>query len=68
VSRLVKQIKGKGEAPLPYRELSAIPITLRPSSPAGVVIDGVTNSLEGEPPRAVSHGWGDMSWWYRRWR
>jgi hypothetical protein len=22
--------------------------------------------LAGEPPAAVSHGWGDMSWWYRR--
>jgi len=24
--------------------------------------------MEGEPPIARSHGWGDMSWLRRRWR
>lgn len=32
------------------------------SDPGGVVIDGVRWRLEGEPPRAVSKGWGDLSW------
>jgi hypothetical protein len=35
--------------------------------PLGVVIDGVVYPLEGQPPVAVSHGWGDLSWLVRRW-
>ncbi|MFI7508644.1 hypothetical protein ACIBSS_17615 [Micromonospora aurantiaca] len=36
------------------------------SHPGGVVVDGVLWRLDGEPPRAVSQGWGDLSWAYRR--
>jgi hypothetical protein len=32
------------------------------TSQGGVVIDGVVYPLEGEPPVAVSKGWGDMGW------
>jgi hypothetical protein len=32
---------------------------------AGVVIDGVVTPLQGEPPVAVTHGWGDLTWLYR---
>jgi hypothetical protein len=31
-------------------------------SPSGIVIQGVYYSLGGQPPTAVSHGWGNTSW------
>ena len=30
-------------------------------TPSGIVVDGVTHQLQGQPPVAVSHGWGDLS-------
>ena len=33
-----------------------------PGVPSGVIIDGAYHALEGQPPTAVSKGWGDMSW------
>jgi hypothetical protein len=40
----------------------------RPARPIrpGIVIDGIITPLAGEPPVRVSHGWGDLSWLYRR--
>jgi hypothetical protein len=34
--------------------------------PSGIVVDGAVYPLEGQPPVARSHGWGDLSW--LRWR
>jgi hypothetical protein len=34
--------------------------------PSGIVIDGAVYPLEGQPPIAVSHGWGDLTW--LRWK
>jgi hypothetical protein len=31
-------------------------------APAGIVIDGAVYPLDGQPPVAASHGWGDMGW------
>jgi hypothetical protein len=31
-------------------------------SPFGITVDGVQTPLEGEPPVAKSHGWGNLSW------
>jgi hypothetical protein len=66
MSRLTKKVKPKGKAPSGGRETSPIPLTMRPTSLAGHVIDGVPSPLQGEPPIAQSHGWGDMSW-LRHW-
>ncbi len=66
MSRLTKQIKSKGKAPSGGREVSAVPLSMRPTSLAGHVIDGVPYPLQGEPPVARSNGWGDMSW-LRHW-
>jgi hypothetical protein len=59
--KLVKTIEGRagqgvkgGDSPLrPESALAA-----RPYTRAGVIIDGVVYPLQGEPPIAVSHGWG----------
>ena len=32
---------------------------------SGIKIDGVEYPLDGQPPVAVSHGWGNLSWWYQ---
>lgn len=40
----------------------AAPLPVDGKDPGGVVIDGVVWPLAGEPPRAVSKGWGDTSW------
>jgi hypothetical protein len=64
VSRLTKQVKPKHKASSASREQSAVPLTMRPSSVAGVVIDGAVYPLAGEPPVAVTHGWGDLRWLY----
>jgi hypothetical protein len=66
MSRLTKQVKPKGKAPYGGRETPAVPLSMRPSHPAGVVIDDTVYPLAGEPPVAQSHGWGDLSW-LRRW-
>lgn len=34
----------------------------RQGTPSGAVIDGAAYQLEGEPPAAVSQGWGYMGW------
>jgi len=31
-------------------------------TPSGIMIDGVMYQLAGQPPAAVSHGWGDTAW------
>jgi hypothetical protein len=31
-------------------------------TPSGVIIDGAAYALEGQPPIAVSKGWGNMAW------
>jgi len=31
------------------------------SAPSGVVIDGAVYPLQGQPPVAVSQGWGNLS-------
>jgi len=31
-------------------------------APSGIIVDGAACALQGQPPTAVSHGWGDMSW------
>jgi hypothetical protein len=66
VSRLTKKLTGKGKAATGGVETPAVPLTMRDSSVAGVVIDGAVYPVAGEPPRAVSHGWGDMSWLRRK--
>jgi hypothetical protein len=63
MSRLTKKVKPRGKAPSGGRELST-PMDPRPTSFAGVVIDNQVYPLAGEPPRAVSRGWGDLSWLY----
>jgi hypothetical protein len=62
--KLTKQIKGKSKTPSASRVQSPVPLSLRPSSVAGVVVDEAVYPLAGEPPIAVSHGWGDMRWRY----
>ena len=42
------------------------PVNPEPSVPSGVVIDGAVYPLEGQPPIAVSHGWGDLSFLFWR--
>lgn len=42
------------------------PVNPEPSVTSGVVIDGAVYQLEGQPPIAVSHGWGNLS--FLRWR
>jgi hypothetical protein len=64
MSRLTKQVKGKHKAASGGVETSAVPLSMRPSSPGGVVVDGAVYPLQSEPPRAVSRGWGDLSWLY----
>lgn len=32
--------------------------------PMGEVIDGVVYPLDGQPPPAVPHSWGDLGWLY----
>jgi hypothetical protein len=66
--KLVKTIEGRagrgvkgGDSPL--RPASAI--VARSLASGGVVIDGVVYPLQGEPPIAVSHGWGDLTWLHR---
>jgi hypothetical protein len=66
MSRLTKQIKPKGKSASGGRETSPLSLTMRPTSLAGHVIDGVPYPLQGEPPIAQSRGWGDMSW-LRHW-
>jgi hypothetical protein len=65
--RLVKKVTGKAGQGAKGSKDALIPAPHNPSSfTDGVVIDGVVYRLSGEPQRAVSHGWGDMSWLYRR--
>jgi hypothetical protein len=64
MSRLTKKVKAKGKAASGAVETQAVPLTMRPSHPSGVVIDGAVYPVAGEPPVATSKGWGDMSWWY----
>jgi hypothetical protein len=68
MSRLVKKVTGKagqgvkgGDSP-PRPESAIVPRSL---ARGGVVIDGVVYPLAGEPPIAVTHGWGDLTWLYR---
>ena len=36
-------------------------------SPTGFVLDGAIYALDGQPPPAVSRGWGTPPWmWWRR--
>ena len=30
--------------------------------PSGIVVDGAVYPLEGQPPVATTHGWGNLSW------
>jgi len=61
VSRLAKKIDGKagqgvkGGKSYPGPEVS---IVAPERTRGGVVIDGVVYPLAGEPPLAVTHGWG----------
>jgi hypothetical protein len=32
--------------------------------PSGITVDGIIYALEGQPPAARSHGWGNVSWAY----
>lgn len=67
--KLVKQIDGKAGQGAKGGKYSTAGRTYRggpsPKSAAGVVIDGDVYPLAGEPPVAVSHGWGDLTWLYR---
>jgi hypothetical protein len=63
--KLTKQVQVKGKAATVSRGVPAVLLSIQHRSMAGVVIDGVPYPLQGEPPIAASHGWGDMSWWYR---
>jgi hypothetical protein len=36
-----------------------------PGIPSGVLIDGAIYALQGQPPVAVSHGWGNLSFLYQ---
>jgi hypothetical protein len=59
--KLVKQITGKARQGVkggktPPMALSSPWAPLR--TKGGVVIDGVVTPLAGEPPVAVTHGWG----------
>lgn len=39
-------------------------VTPQASVSSGVVIDGAVYQLDGQPPLAVSHGWGNLSFMY----
>jgi hypothetical protein len=64
--KLEKQIDGKagqgakGSKYPPGRTYLGLPRTY-----GGVVVDGVVTPLAGEPPVAVSQGWGNLTWMYR---
>lgn len=59
--KLVKQITGKagqgikGGDLAPFGEVS---FSAPNGTQTGIIIDGVVYRLAGEPPIAVSHGWG----------
>jgi hypothetical protein len=48
-------------------QTATVPVVPDLVPPLGVVIDGVVYALDGQPPMAVSHGWGDLSWLAWRW-
>jgi hypothetical protein len=35
-------------------------------TPSGVIVGGATFQLEGQPPVATTHGWGNLSFLFRR--
>jgi hypothetical protein len=61
MSRLVKQIDGKagqgvkGAKYPPGRETN---LGIKSFARGGIVIDDLVTPLQGEPPIAVTHGWG----------
>ena len=62
MSRLTKQITSVGG-----QAATALgPEGPGPATATGVVVDGVLYPLAGQPPVAVSRGWGDLS--FLRWR
>lgn len=63
--RLVDKVRGGGGSDLAggrVRDEYIAAGAVDGGDPGGVVIDGVVWRLSGEPPRAVSKGWGDLSW------
>jgi hypothetical protein len=50
--------------------ITTYPVDPQPDdyAPSGVMIDGVVYQLGGQPPLAVSHGWGNLSWLFSRFR
>ncbi|AYF26079.1 hypothetical protein CSH63_01090 [Micromonospora tulbaghiae] len=62
--RLVDKVRGTGRSDLAggrWRD-EAVGASGTTAHPGGVLVDGVLWRLDGEPPRAVSKGWGDLSW------
>ena len=38
------------------------PMGMATGTAEGIPIDGAVYQLDGQPPRAQSKGWGDLSW------
>jgi len=59
--RLVKKVSGKAGQGAKGEKDALLPAAHNPSSFGdGVVVDGELTQLAGEPPRAVTHGWGSL--------
>jgi len=63
--KLTDKITCKGQGPKGARYPPGPTYPRRLGTRGGVVVDGATYRLAGEPPRAVTRGWGDLTWLYR---
>jgi hypothetical protein len=68
VSRLVARIRGQDRAGRMADTFLGPenPLRLASGTAEGIPIDGAVYQLDGQPPRAQSKGWGDLSWLYQR--
>lgn len=57
---LVKRLTIRRTLPAPTMPWGSNPA----GTAAGIVVDGAAYPLEGEPPPAVSKGWGDLGFLY----
>jgi hypothetical protein len=47
---------------------ASYPVCPEDCTPSGIIIDGAWYALGGQPPIAVSHGWGLIGWARQWWR
>ncbi len=60
--RLIDKVRGRVRSDLAggrWRD-EAVGASAVGGHPGGVLVDGVLWRLDGEPPRAVSKGWGEL--------